>query len=59
VAIDPVCEKPINPHNAYWMIWYKGTPYYFCSETCQLSFDRNPEQFRMKALERRGNEAVY
>jgi YHS domain-containing protein len=59
VAVDPVCEKAINPHNAYWMIWYKDTPYYFCSETCQLAFDRKPEEFRVKALERRGSEAVY
>jgi YHS domain-containing protein len=54
-----VCEKPINPHNAYWMIWYKGTPYYFCSEECQLAFDRKPEHFRELTLERRAKEAVY
>ncbi len=59
MAVDPVCEKPINPHNAYWMIWYKGTPYYFCSEECQLAFDRKPEHFRQLALERRQKEAVY
>jgi YHS domain-containing protein len=58
VAIDPVCGKPINPHTAYWMIWYKGTPYYFCSEPCQLAFDRKPEEFRLKALDRRGGKAV-
>lgn len=59
IAIDPVCEQPINPHNAHWMIWYKGTPYYFCSEKCQLAFDRKPEHYRQLALERRAKEAIY
>lgn len=59
MAVDPVCEQPINPHNAYWMIWFKGTPYYFCSEECQLSFDRQPEHFRQLVLARRAKEAVY
>ena len=43
MAIDPVCRDPVNPHTAFWMIWYKGTPYYFCSEDCHLKFDRSPE----------------
>jgi len=59
MAVDPVCEKPVNPHNAYWMIWYKGTPYYFDSEECQLKFDHKPEHYRLLALDRRQNEAVY
>jgi len=59
MAVDPVCEKPINPHTAYWMIWYRGTPYYFCSEECQLAFDRQPEYYRELVLERRAKEAVY
>src|SRR5438309_11887727 len=59
MALDPVCEKPVNPHNAYWMIWYKGTPYYVDSEVCQLKFDHKPEHYRQLALDRRQNEAVY
>jgi len=59
LALDPVCEKVVNPHHAYWMIWYKGTPYYFDSEECQLKFDRKPEHFRQLALDRRENAAVY
>jgi YHS domain-containing protein len=59
MAVDPVCVKPVNPHNAYWMIWYKGTPYYFDSEECQLKFDHKPEHYRQLALDRRQNEAVY
>lgn len=59
MAVDPVCRDPINPHTAFWMIWYKGTPYYFCSEDCHLKFDRSPEHYRLLALERREAERVY
>ena len=59
MAVDPVCGKPVNPHNAYWMIWYKGTPYYFCGEDCQLKFDHKPEHYRLLALDRRQKEAIY
>jgi YHS domain-containing protein len=59
MAVDPVCGTPVNPHTAYWMIWYKGTPYYFCGEDCQMKFDRKPEHYRQLVLERRQNEAVY
>jgi YHS domain-containing protein len=59
MALDPVCVKPVNPHNAYWMIWYRGTPYYFCSEECQLKFDHKPEEYRQLVLDRRQTKAVY
>jgi len=59
MAIDPVCGKPVNPHNAYWMIWYKGTPYYFDTEDCQLKFDHKPEHYRLATLDRHQNQAVY
>ena len=59
MAIDPVCGKPVNPHNAYWMIWYKGTPYYFDTEDCQLKFDHKPEHYRLATLDRHEKQAVY
>jgi YHS domain-containing protein len=59
MAVDPVCEKPINPHNAFWMIWYKETPYYFCGEECQMKFDLKPEFYRLAALERHQKQAIY
>src|SRR3989475_13258053 len=59
MAVDPVCGKPVNPHNAYWMIWHKGTPYYFCGEDCQLKFDHKPEHYRFRALDRREKESIY
>jgi YHS domain-containing protein len=59
MALDPVCGTPVNPHSAFWMIWYKGTPYYFCGEECQMAFDRKPEEYRERALERRESERIY
>lgn len=46
MAIDPVCMAPINPHTAKGgMIWYKGAPFYFCSEACRERFDVNPSGY--------------
>ncbi|HTD82020.1 MAG TPA: YHS domain-containing protein [Thermoplasmata archaeon] len=59
MALDPVCGTAVNPHTAVWMIWYKGTPYYFHAEECHMAFDLHPEKYREKALERREKEAIY
>lgn len=59
MAVDPVCGRSVNPHTAFWMIWYRGTPYYFCGETCQTQFDRHPRRYREKALQRRESERIY
>ena len=59
MAVDPVCGASVNPHNAFWMLWYKDTPYYFCGEDCHMKFDRRPEKFRKKMLERREKEAIF
>ena len=59
MALDPVCGVAVNPHNAFWMIWYKGKPYYFCGEECQMVFDRQPEKYREKALEQRDKERIF
>ncbi len=49
MAIDPVCLKPINPHTAVGgMIWFKGAPFYFCSDTCKEKFDIDPPRYAAK-----------
>ena len=47
MAIDPVCHRPLQPHNAMrnGMIWYEGVPFYFCSLQCKTSFDREPKKY--------------
>ena len=59
MAVDPVCGMALNPHTAFWMIWYKGTPYYFCTEECHMAFDKEPEKYRERALEKRESERIY
>jgi YHS domain-containing protein len=45
MAVDPVCNTPIQPHQAEGMIWYKGVPFYFCSEECKEAFDKHPKRY--------------
>ena len=49
MATDPVCRKPVNPHTAVGgMIWYRGAPYYFCSEAGRERFDAEPSSYASK-----------
>ena len=49
MAVDPVCREPVNPHTAKGgMIWYKGAPYYFCSDDCKDKFDVQPSWYAAK-----------
>jgi len=41
-AIDPVCGMQVSPEGAIESL-HQGTPFYFCSESCQKKFDQNPE----------------
>lgn len=49
---DPVCNMTIDKEEAVTKSTYKGATYYFCSEHCKESFDKNPEEFI-------GRESVY
>ncbi len=42
---DPVCNMIIEESDAVGTSTYKGTTYYFCTETCKEEFDKNPEAF--------------
>ncbi len=42
---DPVCNMIIEESDAVATSSYKGTTYYFCTETCKEEFDKNPEAF--------------
>ncbi|MBI1912173.1 MAG: YHS domain-containing protein [Deltaproteobacteria bacterium] len=45
---DPVCKMEIDREDAEAEVQYQGNKYYFCSEECKESFDRNPEQYIRK-----------
>jgi P-type Cu+ transporter len=50
-AIDPVCGMSVETNDAAQSD-YRGQTYYFCSDDCKTTFDRNPEQFIRQAAAR-------
>lgn len=42
---DPVCGMNVDPNRASGRIDYRGTTYYFCSESCKHKFDQNPSEY--------------
>jgi YHS domain-containing protein len=55
-AIDPVCGMSVVKDGAKWTYDYKGTTYYFCSESCKTSFAKEPEKYLAKAEEAKPEE---
>ena len=47
--IDPVCDMEITAEEAAGKSEYKGQTYYFCSNGCKKSFDKEPEKYIGKA----------
>ena len=45
---DPVCGMMIEERDAEARSNYEGTTYYFCSEECKRTFDKNPAQYAGK-----------
>jgi len=43
--IDPVCDMEITAEEAACKSEYKGQTYYFCSNGCKKSFDKEPEKY--------------
>jgi YHS domain-containing protein len=42
---DPVCGMDIDPKTAVGKSEYLGQTYYFCSQGCKKSFEREPEKY--------------
>jgi YHS domain-containing protein/TusA-related sulfurtransferase len=47
-AKDPVCGMSVKISTAKYTSEYKDTKYYFCSEGCKTSFDKEPEKYLAK-----------
>ncbi|ACI17522.2 MAG TPA: YHS domain-containing protein [Coprothermobacter proteolyticus] len=43
--IDPVCGMVVKEETAKGTYEYKGTTYYFCSESCLNAFKADPEKY--------------
>ncbi len=42
---DPVCGMDVTPETAGAKTEYEGHTYYFCSQSCKDSFDRQPAEY--------------
>jgi YHS domain-containing protein len=45
MAIDPVCGMSVDEKTAAATSTYEGKTYYFCSQACKESFDRQPQKY--------------
>jgi YHS domain-containing protein len=46
---DPVCHMDIDENNAEYISHHNGQKYYFCSDACKESFDKEPERYAKSA----------
>jgi Cu+-exporting ATPase len=42
---DPVCGMDVDPHTAKHSSHFTGRPYYFCSASCKMKFDSDPQRY--------------
>lgn len=45
MVIDPVCGMELDKTKVTLTVSYKGTTYYFCSESEMIAFEKEPERF--------------
>jgi YHS domain-containing protein len=47
--IDPVCGMAVPDEGNALKTEYAGQTYFFCSESCRSSFEKEPERFAAQA----------
>ncbi len=47
MAKDPVCHMEVNENEAAGKVEYQGQTYYFCSVSCQKTFEANPAKYAL------------
>jgi Cu+-exporting ATPase len=45
MAKDPICGMNVNEKTAKYKSEHKGKTYYFCSQMCKSTFDKNPMKY--------------
>jgi YHS domain-containing protein len=45
MAKDPICGMNVDEKTAKFKSGYKGKTYYFCSQGCKATFDKNPARY--------------
>ena len=49
MATDPVCGMSVDEKSADATSSYKGKTYYFCSDECKKTFDKQPDTYAKQA----------
>ncbi len=44
MPLDPVCGMEVSTATRFKTV-YKGKVYYFCSDPCRRSFEKDPERY--------------
>ena len=47
IFINPVCGIPVEKKTAKHVIEYEGESYYFCCDGCKVSFEKEPEKYKL------------
>ncbi len=45
MVTDPVCGMKLDSSQAAAQLTYEGATYYFCSQDCRQTFEKNPKQY--------------
>jgi len=45
MAKDPVCDMSVDEKTAKFKSEHMGKTYYFCSQMCKATFDKNPTRY--------------
>lgn len=45
MVIDPVCGMEVDPEKSNWVVEIGSENFFFCSESCQKAFIRDPLKY--------------
>lgn len=48
MAKDPVCGMMVDEKTAKFKSQFRGKTYYFCAQSCKVTFDKNPTRYLRK-----------
>jgi YHS domain-containing protein len=55
MAKDPICGMNVNEKTAKYKSEHMGKTYYFCSQMCKTTFDKNPMKYTGSSSEHFGH----
>ncbi len=53
---DPICGMSVDEKTAKFKSDYKGKTYYFCSQMCKTTFDKDPTKYAGGSSEHSGGD---